>query len=158
MRLRMSRLIKRVAGFTFPEVIIALAFFAILISIVTINLLGSRKQIAQGANIDVMVADIKEQQAKAMSGEGTTATDYGVFLEADKYTLFDGSVYNVGAGTNFVVNIDPSVSITNIVFPDSVIVFTKGSGEILNFVAGQNSFKLGSKTITVNKYGVVAIQ
>ena len=144
---------KSSAGFTLPEVVVAVFFFGILLTIVTINLLGARKQVAQGANIDIMLADLKAQQAKAMSGEGATASDYGIFLEADKYTLFDGSTYTPGVSTNFMVNLDPAVAITNIIFPNSVVVFTKGSGET---TAG--SFNLGAKTITINKYGVVTIQ
>ncbi len=145
-------------GFTLPEVIVAVAFFTILFGLVTINLLGSRKQIAQGANVDVAIADMKEQQSKAMAGEGTMLTDYSIFLASDKYVLFNGDTYNPNANTNFPVIIDPSVSITNITFPGSIIVFTKGSGEILNFSQGQNSFKLGAKIITINKFGVINIQ
>lgn len=151
-------MIKRMSGFTFPEVIIAVGIFAILISIVTINLLGSRKQVAQGANLDVLIADLKEQQARAMSGEGTPSSDYGIFLEANKYTLFSGSSYVSNLSSNFIVNLDSAVSITNITLPGSVIVFRKGSGEILNFSAGQNTFMVNSKIVTINKYGGVVIQ
>ena len=144
-------------GFTLPEIIVAVSFFGILLAIVTINLLGARKQVAQGANIDILIADLKSQQAAAMSGEGAMSgeegLDYGVFLEADKYTLFNGGTYTPGVTTNFTVNLDPAVAITNITFPNSVVIFTKGAGET---TAG--SFNLGAKTITINKYGVVMVQ
>lgn len=145
-------------GFTLPELIIAVSFFAILLTLVTINLLGSRKQIAQGANIDVMVADIKAQQAKSMGGEGTSVpSDYGVYLESDKYTLFTGDTYSAGNSTNFAIGLDPAVTLNNILFPNSVIVFSKGSGEVANFSSGQNAFSVNSKTVTINKYGAITL-
>ncbi len=146
-------------GFTLIELIIAVTFFIILLSLVTINLLGARRQIAKGGNIDVLIADIKEQQAKAMSGEGTVISNYGVFLESAKYTLFTGSSYNPNDTANFAVDLDPSVTITNITFPNSIIVFTKLSGELSGYSSQTNSFKVNilnnSETVTFDKLGAV---
>lgn len=145
-------------GFTLIELIVTVTFFAILLGLVTINLLGSRKQVAQESNVDVLIGDIRAQQSKAMTSEGTSSNNFGVYLQSDKYTLFTGGSYNPNAGTNFVVDLDPSNSITSITIPNSTIVFEKGSGEVVNFISGQNTFHLGTRTMTINKLGVISIQ
>ena len=146
-------------GFTLPEVIVAIAFFGLLVGLVTISLFNARGQTAQGATVDVLIADLKEQQIKAMSGSGDL--DYGIYLEAGKYTLFDGNTYTPGASSNFEIALDPSIAISNILFPNSIIVFQKGSGEILNFVSGQNTFIVNlttggnPRTVSLNRLGAV---
>jgi len=149
-------------GFTLPEIVVAVAFFGILVALVTISLFNARGQTVRGATIDVLAADLKEQQIKTMSGANNSS--YGVFLETSKYTLFDGSTFTPGASTNFEIELDTSISISGILFPNSIIVFEKGSGEVVGFAAGQNSFVVNLtpgntfKTVTINRFGAVDIQ
>lgn len=152
-------------GFTLPEIIVAISFFGILLGLVTISLFNAREQTVRGATIDVMLADIKEQQTKAMATyKEATASDYGVFIEADKYTLFNGTDFVPGASTNFEIKLDSSISISNILFSGSKVVFQKGSGEVSGFVNGQNSFVVNSspnnnsKTININRFGVIDVE
>ncbi|MEK7497447.1 MAG: type II secretion system protein [Patescibacteria group bacterium] len=149
-------------GFTLPEIIIAVAFFGILLGLVTISLFNARSRTVQGATIDILISDLKEQQIKSMSGFNDMS--YGIRLEPDKYILFEGDSFISGATTNFEIVLDSSLTISDILLPGSEIVFQNGSGEVLGFVGGQNTFMINSepgnfsKAVIVNRLGVLDIE
>lgn len=151
-------------GFTIPEIFVVIGIIAILFGITTINLFSAQHKASVSSAVAVLIADIKNQQTKAMVGstEGRAAADiYGVHFAITTYTLFHSSTFNPGDLTNFTVNLDSGLQITNIKFPNSNLLFSQGSGKISGFVNGSNTFTVSStlgteqKTITVNKYGVI---
>ena len=146
---------KKQNGFTLIELIIAMGIFAIITGLVTINLLGAQHTASIDSTVTTLIADIKQQQIKAMAGdtEGRGATDqYGVHFDANKYVLFHGS-YNAMDNANFVVNLEGSLNFTG----SGDIIFLKGSGENsgLNAIVIKDSLTNRQKTININNYGVI---
>ena len=147
------------SGFTFIELIVVIGMVAVLAQLITVNLLRAQHQPALSASVDTLTADLKSQQAKAMSGVG--AISHGVYVGEGEYVLFAGSVYNANDPANAQVALDTNVVFSSVAFAGRQIVFAAGSGEILNFNAGSSAFTLRhtqsseEKTIQMNRYGAV---
>ena len=151
-------------GFTLIELILIMGLLATLVTLASVNLLSSQHQTSLNSTLTTLITDIKSQQLKAMSGdtEGRGITDnYGVYFAATEYVLFHGSVYISGDPTNSVIPLDNSLQFSS-TLPASSLIFAKGSGDIIGFTIGSDSVTLASpsnsKTIHLNKYGVVTSQ
>ena len=132
-----------------------MGIFAVITSLVTINLLNAQHTASIDSTVTTLIADLKQQQLKTMVGdtEGRGVTDqYGVYFAADKYVLFHGS-YNPADNSNFVVNLEGTLNFT----VNGEVVFSKGSGEKsgLNAIVINDSLTSRQKTININTYGVV---
>jgi prepilin-type N-terminal cleavage/methylation domain-containing protein len=142
-------------GFTLVELLVSMAVLAIIFGISSIALSGILPSTSQSTASDVLISDIKTQQSQAMS----TDSGYGIHFEANSYTLFTGEVYVQNAPTNFVVNLEPTVSFSDITLPGNVLVFSPGTGDVEGYTAGNDSFSLkNSQTnkitnIKINQYG-----
>lgn len=155
-------------GLTLIELIISLALIAVISTVLVVRLVPSKQNTSLDATVDTLVADIKTQQLKAMTGdmEGTATTSaYGIFFQTNQYTFFKGPLYTATDSSNFPVSLDNGVSITSISVPANTLLFSKGSGEVSGFVSGSDSIVLGDgstkrqKTIKFNIYGtIVSIQ
>jgi len=151
-------------GFSMMEFLCIMAIILLLGSFITFNLIRTQQHTSLDTTIDTLIADIKQQQIKAMiadtEGRGVTDT-YGIYFQATKYTLFHGSIYTANDPANYVVNLDTNLQFVNILFPSTSIIFTKGSGEVAGFVNGTNTIQIKNtisnevKTMTINKYGAV---
>jgi prepilin-type N-terminal cleavage/methylation domain-containing protein len=150
-------------GFTLVEISVVLGIIAVMVTYSVINLSTVQHTAYLSTTIDTFVSDLKQQQLKAMVGdtEGRGANDYyGVYFGTTDYALFHGSTYVAGS-SNPVIPLTTSVQFTNVTFPQSQIVFNKGSGEIVGFAVGSNTITLRNiitneqKTITINRYGVI---
>ena len=95
------------------------------------------------------------------SGEGTENDYYGVYFEPTGYTLFKGDVYPAPSGDFPVILDNANLIITN-TFPGSMVVFTRGSGEIVDYSNPQldkysvtitDSLTGATRVIKLNKYG-----
>lgn len=141
-------------GFTIIELLVSFAILLVLFALVTINISPLPSNTLQVTNLDVLLSDIRSQQTWAMSDDSS----YGVHFESGSYTLFKGNTYIEGV-TNTVINLDPGIVFSNITLPDSVIVFSPGSGDVINYLEGQDSFAINSSVtnkstvIKINKYG-----
>lgn len=151
-------------GFTLPELVIVISILVLLLSLITVNLLRPQHQASTLAALATLVADLRQQQLKAMVGdtEGSgTPASYGVFANTNSYILFRGSTYAAGNPSNFSVALESPMQITA-TFPSSQIVFQAGSGEVAGFASGANTVTIsnpnGSTTIrlTIDRYGTVA--
>ncbi len=151
-------------GFTLPELIITFAIAGTLLGLVTINLFGSKNKASLATSITTLITDIDQQRLKAFVGdtEGRTSPDdYGIYFDQNNYVLFHGLNYNPADSTNFAISLGDNIQFTNNLFPQSRVVFNKGSGNVANFTTGANSVTVRNtitgeqKTIVINKFGVL---
>jgi len=151
-------------GFTLIEVMLVMAIFSLLMGFVTINLLRPQNKASVDSLSTQLIADIKQQQLKAMVGDSegqATSQQFGVYFESDGYTLFRGSSYSASEASNFEVTLE-DVTLTDIDFPSDQIVFSKRSGEVASFSSGSDSVTVNhassgnTEIITINRYGVIS--
>jgi prepilin-type N-terminal cleavage/methylation domain-containing protein len=145
-------------GFTLIELMVVITITAILLGFTTINLVGSQQRASLNAIEQELLADLKQQQLKAMIGdtEGRETSDtYGIHFDSGKYTLFHGT-YSSTDSANFAINLDQNFQFQS---PGTDIIFSKISGEIsagsITNIAIRDTTNGNVKTITVNRYGVV---
>ena len=150
-------------GITLIETIVVVGVLLTLIGMASISFLPFRSKSTLDTAITTLIADIKSQQIKAMAGdtEGREANDnYGVYFGTNSYTLFHGTDFNPGDSSNFTVTLDDQLLILS-TFPTSEIIFSIKNGQLASFSETQNSITLrdsitgDSKTININRYGVV---
>ena len=128
-------------GFTLIELIIVMGLVAALTAMVTLNLTGSRKRVGVATTMEVLAADLRGSQMRAMEGEGAQEIVFG----GDRYTLNP---------EGFVVTLDPEITITSS-YAQNKITFAARSGE----TAGPGTITVtdtsggATKTLTVNQYG-----
>ena len=155
---------KKRQGFTLIELALIMGIIAILISFITINLLKPQTTASTASTVQILGADIKEQQIKAMSGDsdGETTTDsQGIYFESNRYTLFRGPNYTSGSHY-FQVDMDQNLILSNTI-PSSQVVFMKRSGEVANYTSGSDTITLShtqsgeQKVITINRYGSITV-
>lgn len=156
---------RRVAhGFTLVEILVVMGLMAILGTMAFTNLIRPQNQASLDSIVTTLLADLKSQQIKAISGDSlsaATAQAHGIYVQNSNYTLFKGSSYSGSDTDNFVVSVDTGLTLST-TFPTSQVVFTKGSGDVTGFTAGQNTITVtssstGSKVITLNRYGAVTV-
>lgn len=150
-------------GVSLIETIIVISVFATLISLVTLSLVNVRSKTSVNTALRSFITDIKNQQIKAMVGdtEGRGIPDiYSVYIKPESYTLFHGANYSFGDAGNFVIKIPDGYALST-TFPSDKITFSSRSGEIENYVNGQNSIVFTESAsgkqniIRINKYGTV---
>ncbi len=118
-------------GFTLPELLIVMGVLAILTTLATVNLLRPQHQASTVAAVNILMADIRQQQLKTMLG-------------------------NTEGSNNFNVTLEPPFQVLT-TFPNNQIVFQAGSGE----VAGPNTITITNPngptttTLTINHYGTI---
>jgi type II secretory pathway pseudopilin PulG len=155
---------RKLSGFSLPEVMVVVAILIMSTSLVMGNLFSLRQSTSITTTVDSLIVDMKEQQIKAMVGDtegGVTAGSYGVYFEATRYILFHGNTYSAADPKNSIVNLDGSIYFSSMTFPGTQIVFFPQSGEVAGFVDGSNTITVKDlkstkqKVITLNRYGVV---
>lgn len=167
-----SKYLSTEEGFSLIEILLVVSLFIVVLTISSTNLfnpLGVEKVNNLSTDITSL---LKDAQAKAMasetSGQGTTS-EFGIHFTSSSYTLFKGSIFNPADTNNFTANVASGLSIApNLPCPSSPndcsnIVFSRLSGEVLNFNQTQNSLcladNLGNKILlTTNYLGVVNAQ
>lgn len=126
-------------GFTLVEIVVAMAIFAIIISIAivtgrsfsgTVNLSNSEKII--GTNL---------KAAKTRSINSLNDTNYGVHFESDHIIIFVGSAFDVDDPTNEVIDL-----------PDNVEVYD------INLAEGGSDLLFSRLTGATNDFGVIKIR
>lgn len=152
-------------GFTLIELLIVMGIFAIVSAFTTINLIKPQSQASIDAATSVLIADLKQQQLKAMAGSSSNQSEpqpFGIFFEPNKYILFFGSTY-IPNPDNFEINLEQNLTFSNINLPSSSIIFKRIDGEVVGFSAGTNSITLQNtstgeiKTIQFNRLGSTTV-
>lgn len=137
----------KMKGFTLVELLLVMGIFAILAAFTTINLIQPQTKSSLDSTINMLIADLKQQQVEAMIGEA--ASQFGIQFDSSSYTIIKD---------DFTVSLDSNLSLSNN-FPLSRVVFNKRSGELENTGSITITDSGGNaKTINVNKLGVVNIQ
>ncbi len=153
-----------ITGFTVLELMLTLSILGVLFALTVVNLTNLIPKANTRAAAEVLVADLREQQMKAMSGYEAVsggATDYGIYFETDKYTLFTGSSFVEGHQENYIVPLQAGLEFDTTNLPLSRIVFQKGSGDVVNYSDTYHSIRIRNvvmpelRTITFNKLGVI---
>ena len=151
----------RQAGFTLIELLMVVGIIGILFTMATINLVRAQHTVSVSATVDQLVADLRTQQTKAMTGANDTTgnpNSYGVSFTVSGYKLFQGTS-DPGDGTDFAVTPHGVTFSTNL--PGNMIDFAQRSGEMCSNACGpyavtvKNANGTEQRVLTVNKYGVV---
>jgi type II secretory pathway pseudopilin PulG len=146
-------------GYSLIEITLVISIFIILVGLATINLYKFQHTDQLSSAVNSFFADYKSQQLKAMIGEtdGTgSVSSFGVHFETSSYTLFQ----NTYGTNNFSVNLPAGTQLST-TLSNSQVVFMSGSGEVSGFINGQNTIIFkdtvdnSTKTVTINRYGVV---
>ena len=142
----MKNLLKR--GFTLIDLLLAMGLLVTVFSFVSINLLNVQNKPLLDAHTQKLFADLKSQQNKAIAGDagdGSAASEWGVYIEPSRYTLFKGTGYSASGTQNFSVELDSNTSLAT-TFVNSSIVFNKISGEVLNYTQGADTITVSNNT------------
>ncbi len=151
------------SGFTLIEIIVVVSILTTLLGLILARSFDFRTSSSINSIVTTLMADIKNQQIKAMVGdtEGRGSGDvYGVYIQPTKYSLFHSSVYTATDSANFSVTLDAGLQLTT-TFVGSTFLFASGSGQIINYSATQSAITLKDtatniqKTIQLNKYGSI---
>jgi len=151
------------SGVTLIEMIVTIGILSTLLAIGLLSVTNLPANTTINTDITLLISDIKNQQIKAMVGDtgGRDEPDnYGIKIYNDRYVLFNGYEFDENSPDNQEIPIS-SVEQLSTTFPDTSIIFASASGEIINFVDGQNSVSVintqssQSKTVELNKYGTI---
>lgn len=154
-------------GFTLIETLIVMAIILSFLGFVTVNILNIEPRSSIQLNTTTIVADIKNQQLKAMTGStyNNLTSEFGIYFQTNQYTLFAGNNYQAGHAANVVIPLSDATTMSNSTFPDgpntATVVFNKNTGEIYNFnqsantITFRNSVSNETKTLVFNKLGVI---
>ena len=181
----MFKILNRQKGaITLSEMLVVVAIIGILAAVMLINYPATKKQLAFQRAASKLVQDIRRAQEMAMAAEEVSgsvpAGGYGIYLTTDSqtsYILFadQGSPpnYRYGSGEQIGsnINFESGVKIktldadyVNIVFvpPDPTVYLTDGSGGDLgnqiSIIISLIDDTTKTKTITVNKAGLITVQ
>ncbi len=155
---------KNQSGVTFIELVVVIFIIMTLAWLTSVNLIGAQRKPPLTGSVDQIVTDLRNQQTKAMTGDtggSTTNSEYGIHFGQTQYILFRGTVFNPSDSLNLAINLPQDFKTTGTTFSGGNVIFAKGSGEIVNFVSGQNSVTVLNtqnnelKTIYLNRYGTV---
>lgn len=117
-------------GFTLVELIIVMSIMGILLGLVTVGLSNVRQRTTINTLTQTFVADVRQQQIKAMVGDtqgAATANSYGVHLDTDRYVLFRGAAYSATDPNNFAVDLQDNIQFVN---ADWDIIFSRIVGDV----------------------------
>jgi Tfp pilus assembly protein FimT len=151
-------------GFVLIELVVVIGMLALLIGFATTNLLGADRRASLTATIDTLIADLRSQQTKAMTGisvGGVTPLGYGIHFEQNRYTLFQGLTYNASDTLNSVISVDTRVQFSDIALPNASVVFLSKSGEMNGYNSELDNVTVHQldsnqlETIRLNRYGVI---
>lgn len=141
-------------GYSIVELIVVIALFVTIASFVSSNLLEAQQGTSLATTESTLIADTKNQQIKAMSGdtEGRVANDYyGVHFDVNSYTLFHGTTYNPNDSANQTINLDPVLKFVNNTFTNGNLIFIPTNGEVYGYSSLTNSISLNNSVANQQK-------
>ena len=151
-------------GYTLAELLVTIGIIFTLFGLIMVDLLATQHKASINATVETMIADMRSQQTKAMTGinDGSgNGNSYGIHLSASSYVLFRGNSYVANDSGNFTLNLDKGSNLNSVLFSNNNIIFLEQSGEVSGYSTNSASFVVKSiggkeqKTVTINRYGVV---
>ncbi len=151
-------------GFVLIEIVVVFGMLAVLTIMTTLNVFGSNRTASLTGAINILIADMKSQQTKAMTGSqvsGVSPLGFGIHFDSTGYTLFKGLTYSATEPTNSRINNDIKVRFSNISLPNGSLVYASRSGEFVGYSSTSSTVTVThidsgiSKTVFLNKYGVI---
>ena len=151
-------------GVTLVELLVVMGILAIIFTFTTVNIIPLRDRASLNTTVSSLVADIRQQQLKAMIGDtegNATRSAYGIYFTNGGYTVFPGSSYTVANTHNFTATLDSSVEFLN-TFTNSTLIFASASGDFVNYAESANTLTVRvkatgeQKVLQFNKYGTVS--
>ncbi len=144
-------------GFTLVELAVVTSITVTLLGFIAINLVRSQQTASLTSTEEVLSADLRQQQLKAMIGdtEGRATSDsYGVHFDSNSYVLFHGVTYSSSDTSNASTNLASNKQFNS---PGYEIIFSKKSGEATSSAAIELQDNTTSKLerIHLNTLGVV---
>lgn len=144
-------------GFTLVELAVVTSIIITLLGFITISLVRSQQDASLTSVMEILSAELRQQQLKSMIGdtEGRTDSDfYGIHFDSSRYVLFHGANYSSTDTSNSIVNLESNMQFND---PNFDIIFSKLSGEIsaITTIELQNNTNSKLKRIYLNKLGVV---
>lgn len=151
------RNLKSQNGYTFIELLVVVAILGIMFGLAAINLLNAQQTTSLKTAEETLIADMKNQQLKAMNGIDNSGS-FGIHFPVpgnNTYVLFQGNTYDPLSSGNYTVSINGPISING-----TDIVFNKVSGEIYGYtnpvdITVKNTNDSSQKVIELNQYGVI---
>ena len=150
-------------GFTLIEALVVITIIVILFAMSAVNLSRPQETANITTTLDTVLADIKNQQILAMSGDegGTTsAQPQGLLFQSNNFILFAGSSFVPADPNNFTESLGTGITLST-TLPVNTLIFVKGTGEVQGFTSGSNTITLAgahsSHTITVSRFGATTI-
>lgn len=156
-----------ISGVTLIELLVVIGLLAVFFSLSVINITQLIPKSHLSTTVDVLIADLKQQQQKAMSGETGTASasgeaqPHGVHIDANQYVLYSGIVYDEMSSSNSAFPLSQPVLLSS-TFVANDILFNKGSGEISGYTSSESAritvtdtVQNRQKVIQLNQLGVV---
>lgn len=148
-------------GFTIVELIVSMGILMMLFALTSINLSNLPSSANQQSQTEILISDIKHQQALSMAGVlgSSGGAEHGIYFESGRYTLFTGDGYDPNDTGNFVVDLEGPLQFGNVTWPENTIVFLNPEGEISNYTAGMDSITIinnqtgEEKILRLNRYG-----
>lgn len=144
-------------GYTLVELLLAMSIVGVLFGLTTISLVNAQRSTSVATSEEMLIADLKSQQTKAMNGtEG--GGGFGVHFDSNNtYILFNGLTYDITDPANSPVSVDDNISFSG---NHTEIVFLPVNGEVKDFTAPQtitvaNTAGPEQRIIEINRYGVV---
>jgi prepilin-type N-terminal cleavage/methylation domain-containing protein len=131
---------KTFSGFTLIEILVVIAFIALLSTITfqSFRALNDKEALDKDAHgiLSLML------EARSLTLSSKNANQYGVHFESDKAVIFTGGVYDANASDNVVMDLNHGVRITDIDLQGggNEVIFTRLTG---------NTSQYGTTTISL---------
>lgn len=148
---------------TIVELLVVMGIFSVLAGVVFVNLIAPLNRSYTASSLETLLADIKAQQVKSMTGS-SQGQSHGVYFGNNFYTTFTGSAYNSNDASNITTTLSSGVKVTDSTIPSSTLVFIATTGEIAGFSGTAYQFTLKNtnnnqaKVVTINRYGALEAQ
>ncbi|TSC96092.1 MAG: Uncharacterized protein CEN88_398 [Candidatus Berkelbacteria bacterium Licking1014_2] len=150
---------------TLIELLITIAILTISVGLASYYHLGVIRSTSIDGYTNGFIQVINEARSSAIGGrtKNGSASDFGVYLENDGYTIFSGSTYAAGDNSNIKTPLPGYMTIDYSNLFGQSIIFTSLTGEIQSFDPAENQLIIKDnqgkqKNLTINKVGVIDIQ
>lgn len=155
---------KKNRGFTLIETVLVMGIFLAIAGIASMSVGNLYPKANLNVTSDVLMSDIKTQQLKSMTGYSFSSTQiesHGIYFEPTQYTLFTGSSYDPVDTRNIIISPGVNIGLSTVNITDDILVFSAGSGEVINYIAGgtvtvTETNTSQQKTLEINQMGAIS--